>query len=219
MSLALDELVDVAYSWNDYELILTLSHRGVEHDWAYGHSRVGRRPFWASSFTQDSHTGDVTLSISEQSVPPLTEEMVRDPLHTIRQPISASTRTAISWWMTSKDFGRPLADQFIDLRIALEALYLQDFQNGNSQEMRFRLALFGSWHLGVDFENRKRIRKSFRDAYDTASQAVHSGTLKPDAGEGQSLSQTQDLCRQGILKLLRDGPPRDWGDLVLGGEP
>ena len=36
---------------------------------------------------------------------------------------------------------------YIDLRIALESLYLRDFANEHSQEMRFRLALFGAWHL------------------------------------------------------------------------
>ena len=27
------------------------------------------------------------------------------------------------------------------------------------------------------------------------------------------------LCRQGILKLLSEGAPEDWGDLILGTSP
>ncbi|MDE0218749.1 MAG: hypothetical protein OXJ90_05740 [Spirochaetaceae bacterium] len=55
-----------------------------------------------------------------------------------------------------------------------------------------------------------------REAYDTASKAVHEGEL-PTAAE-PTLSTAQDLCRLGILKLLREGPPDDWGDLMLGAD-
>ena len=51
---------------------------------------------------------------------------------------------------------------YIDLRIALESLYLRDFANEHSQEMRFRLTLFGAWHLAEnagDLDERRSIRK------------------------------------------------------------
>ena len=63
---------------------------------------------------------------------------------------------------------------------------------------------------------RRFIRGALRDAYDTASKAVHEGEL-PKAMK-PTLSTAQDLCRRGILKLLREGPPDDWGDLLLGAE-
>ena len=83
-----------------------------------------------------------------------------------------------------------LEDKYIDLRVALEAIYLKDFMNEHSQEMRFRLALFGAWHLGADFEERRSIRKGLRDAYDTASKAVHEGELPQ-----RNLSTTLRHCR------------------------
>ena len=49
----------------------------------------------------------------------------------------------------------------------------------HSQEMRFRLALFGAWHLADSPDERRSIRKTLRDAYDTASKAVHLGEI-PD---------------------------------------
>ena len=82
----------------------------------------------------------------------------------------------IQRWVKSKT-DQLLPDRFIDLRIALESLYLKDFLNENSQEMRFRLPLFGAWHLGSDIEDRKWVRKRLRDAYDMASGAVHSGAV------------------------------------------
>ena len=59
-----------------------------------------------------------------------------------------------------------LEDGYIDLRIALEALYLKDFDDERSQEMRFRLPLFGAWHLAENLEKRiasdRRLRHSVR---------------------------------------------------------
>ena len=131
---------------------------------------------------------------------------------------SANTKLqiAVDRWHRSMADGAQLEDRYIDLRVALEAIYLKDFANENSGEMRFRLALFGAWHLGADLEDRRTIRKALRDAYDTASKAVHEGKLPSAAQHG--LSTAQDLCRRGILKLLREGPPADWGEMTLGAE-
>ena len=73
----------------------------------------------------------------------------------------------IQRWIKSKT-DQLLPDRFIDLRIALESLYLKDFFNEHSQEMRFRLSLFGAWHLGSEIGDRRLIRKRLRDAYDVA---------------------------------------------------
>ena len=121
----------------------------------------------------------------------------------------------ITRWIQSKT-DQLLPDRFIDLRIALESLYLKDFLNEYSQEMRFRLPIFGAWHLGSDIGDRRWIRKRLRDAYDMASGAVHSGVVEYNVENRKLLSDAQDLCRRGILKLLRKGRPNDWGDLILG---
>lgn len=84
--------------------------------------------------------------------------------------------------------------------------------------MRFRLALFGAWHIGSDSAKRRVIRKKLRQAYDVASGAVHSGDVVFTPEHQVLLADAQALCRQGILKLLDEGEPRDWGDLVLGVE-
>ena len=80
-------------------------------------------------------------------------------------------RIATDRWRRSKRPDARLEDRYIDLRIALESLYLNDFVTEHSSEMRFRLSLFGAWHLAEDLEERRRIRKVLRDAYDTASGA------------------------------------------------
>ncbi len=148
------------------------------------------------------------------------QEQLRDTLQAIKSLGSGhTTRTAISRWMKSKDHRQSLEDCFIDLRIALETIYLKDFQDERtSQEMRFRLALFGAWHLGNDFKDRQGIRKILRDSYDRASAAVHTGSISGGSESVDLLTNGQGLCRRGIQKLIREGPPKDWGDLILGAE-
>ena len=107
-----------------------------------------------------------------------------------------------------------IVDRLIEHRISLEALYLKDFTNEKSQEMRFRLALIGAWHLGETFAKRQQIRKVLREAYDKASAAVHTG--EAPVGAHATLKKAREVCRKGILKLLRKGPPADWGNLILG---
>ena len=131
------------------------------------------------------------------------------------QGANRKLQIAVDRWRRSMAEDAQLDDRYIDLRIALEAVYLKDFGNERSQEMRFRLALFGAWHLGADFADRRSIRRALRDAYDTASRAVHEGEVPKEAA--RALPMAQDLCRRGILQLLREGSPKDWGDLLLGG--
>ena len=171
-----------------------------------------------------SHTGAVRLFPYGQrgwgSVL-ATEDSVKEAISLYEARKSLSSKLAqnlevpIERWIKSRT-DQSLSDRFIDLRIALEALYLKDFLNENSQEMRFRLPLFGAWHLGSDIGDRRKIRRRLREAYDMASGAVHSGVVENIADNRELLSDAQDLCRQGILKLLKKGHPPDWGDLVLG---
>ena len=118
---------------------------------------------------------------------------------------------AIRRWARSK---RPTShvDQFIELRIALEALYLPD----SNQELGFRLATHGAWHLGANLEERQQHYKTLRDAYNAASTAVHKGAVKDTNTNHNLLGKAQDLCRQGILKRLDEGKEPDWNALILG---
>ena len=117
-------------------------------------------------------------------------------------------------WMSSKRPSSSLADRFIDLRIALESLYLRE----RGPELRFRLATHGAWHLGTNSDERQVYHKTLRDAYDTASTAVHTGQVNSTEKNRQLLTDAQDLCPQGILKRLKEGKVPDWNALILGKE-
>ena len=123
-----------------------------------------------------------------------------------------SVDLAISRWMRSKRPDASLSDQFIELRIALEVLYL----GGSVGELRFRLATHGAWHLGADFSERREYQQTLRDAYDLASKAVHAGDVENTRENRQLLTDAQDLCRKGILKWLYESEEPNWNEMILG---
>ena len=120
----------------------------------------------------------------------------------------------ISRWANSKRPESSLPDQFIELRIALEALYLKD----RSGEKGFRLATYGAWHLGTNFKERIKHHKTLLKMYKIASDAVHASELKDkDKEENRRLLTTgQGLCRAGILKIINEGREFDWNEMILG---
>ncbi len=215
LSLESNRNVEPAFYWNDYGELMSYARTNSIESWSTGSTKLEHSSYAGWSTHTDLATGVTTLTLNSNSITSLSKHEVQTTLKAL-QTLTPQTRTAVSRWMKSKKSGDGIVDSFIDLRIALEALYLKDFLNEYSQEMRFRLALFGAWHLGNSFNERKGIRKTLRDAYDRASQAVHGDDIAFSTENRRLLFDAQALCRQGILKLLREGFPQDWGDLVLG---
>lgn len=121
---------------------------------------------------------------------------------------------AISRWISSKRPDAALPDRFIDLRIAFEALYLPRART----ELRFRLAFSGAWHLGADFEERRRYYDLLRKAYDCGSAAVHAGDVENTPDNRETLAASQRACRKAILKRLAETEEPAWDevDVALG---
>lgn len=117
-------------------------------------------------------------------------------------------------WVRSKK-PASLADQLVDLRIALEALYLEDNVQG---ELSFRLATHVAWHLGNDADERLKYQKTIRLAYALASSVIHGRKAKFTSEDKGLLATAQDLCRRGILKVLDTGERPTWKKLILGAE-
>ena len=107
----------------------------------------------------------------------------------------------------------------IDLGIALEALYLG---NRDNQELRFKLALRASWHLGKNKTNRQELFRRCRQIYDYRSQAVHRGVFleKGTSAEREEfIKGAQDLCLRSIKTAIAQGIPKndkEWETWVLG---
>ena len=165
LALESDDFVDVAFLWNDYYELKEVFPSHDSSTWAPPMSslRSHLRPGWSKTVSLE--TDVVTLSPADGSISDVDETDLGYTIRALMEPKHKGTRTSATRLIKSKDSRQGLVDQFVDLRIALEALFLRDFANEHSrQEMRFRLPLFGAWFLGRDFEDRRRIRKVLRRA-------------------------------------------------------
>ena len=214
LSLESDIHVDAGFFWEDYlglEDAFSFSGSSI-YSTGGAHLKEGQPIGW--SLNRNLVTGIATLTPAEGSLVTLREEPIQRTLKALGGLNSKSIRNAASRWAKSKDTHQDFADQYIDLRIALESLYLSW---GDNAELSFRLALSGAWHLGINLEDRRNIYKTLRDAYSQGSAAVHPRDLVVSRSNRELLSDAQALCRRGILKMLEGGPPKDWRDLLLGG--
>ena len=129
----------------------------------------------------------------------------------LQQGMFEKLRVPIQRWRRSKAASNGV-DLAIDLRIALESLFLDD---GNRAELSFRLALRAAWYLGAEGDERTKIFEAVRDAYDIGSKAVHTGKGYDDVIPG-SLAVAQDVCRVSILRRIDEGgKPPDWKKVIL----
>ena len=123
-----------------------------------------------------------------------------------------SLDTTIRWWIKSKASYSPFVDQLVDLRIALESLYLNDTKG----ELQYRLASRGAWHIGQNVAGRKSIFQTLKDVYILASKAIHSGEVKKNDSNEKLFQNAQNICREGILKRLKEEAKPEWESLVMG---
>ena len=145
----------------------------------------------------------VSLYRSQNNLEPVVAKKIDIPLNRwMKSKLDSSSDTA-------------LVDSFIDISIALESLYLDDIDG--SGEFRFRFSLRAAWFLENNQENRHSLFKEFRSIYDRRSEAVHTGKISlPWPSSLEALERAQQLCRQSIIKIIKDGGFPDWHDLVLG---
>ena len=215
LALELDTYVEVAFFWNDFNALKAFALKKTELIWSAKQTRFGSRPYTNLTMTTDESRGVTTLKPGDGPCSQPDEEKLINTLNVLVD--SDKMQIPTSRWMKSKGSGTSLTDKFIELRIALESLFLRDFDPNTMGEISFKLAIFGAWYLGTDFEERMNIRKKLHDAYSISSRAVHSGHVDSTSKNQELLSAAQALCRRGILKLLKEGAPNDWGDLILGG--
>lgn len=192
LSLACNAPIDYSCEWRDVGELMAFSSGGL----GGGSSPKPTAFSW----------GDATVGPEQRA---LALKILRQRGRSSKR--SSSLDLAIRRWWSSKS-GQDLVHRLIDLRVALECLYLA--QAGG--ELRFRVATYGAWHLGRTYQERKEHWGALRNAYDLASTAAHTGDVKEESKTFGVLNRGQNLCRQGILKRLEEGDEPDWNDLILG---
>ena len=221
LSLESNTFVETGFYWYHYLGPKGLVDGGGDTVWSFGKQRFEGWPVHPSGrLVERFSEGVSTLYSDGLTGPKLSVQELANTLDAIAGlDATDSTRTAITRWMKSRDRGEGLEDRFIDLRVALEALYVNHMRRSGYQgELSFRLSLYGAWHLGSNSDDRRGIRKKLNDVYGKGSTAVHTGSVSSDLEAFALLSEGQYLCRRGIRKLLREGHPKDWLTLILGAE-
>ena len=205
LSLECNAFVDGGLTWDDYGEFFPFANRNVGVRGALGH--VSYKSLTISQIPRVS-----TLKLYDEDIREPSEENIGRLLREL-QSADARTRVAVSRWKMAMSRIRGLRDRFIDLRIALESLFLQQ----PNQELKFRLAVSGAWLVGEDAPDRRRVWHTLRRAYDLASTAVHGGDMKKTKNTDSALVLADALavCRRGILRVLHQGLVADWTDLIL----
>ena len=215
LSLVSNRRVGVAWSWNDYGDAAAFA-TGSPSGWGGpGHVKL---PRLGRAWTYHIETNITEITDFRPPSPnldadgfsrawKLAEELYR------RMDASARFRIAVSRWEQSATRGAAQEDRAVDLRIALESLYL-DTSDG---EMGFRLSTTCARHLGITLEERRDISKTLKDFYGLASRVIHGTELsKTRDADAQTLRRASKLCRDGILKIVETKHQPKWSDLLLG---
>ena len=170
-----------------------------------------------SGHSQDTRSGSSTV---------FTDDQVHQAIDLYRKitglprSVERQLQTPIDRWIKSKTH-QGHVDRMIDLGIAFESFYLR----GIRDELSFRFRLRASLHLGDGMEERKLLKKRFRQIYDIRSEAVHEGTVPErvtvegqDVRIGEFLEKSQELFKRSLLKVIETGRLPDWASIELGGE-
>ena len=109
-------------------------------------------------------------------------------------------------------------DQIIDLAIALESLYLPEFDS----ELSYRLRNRGARYLEASLTERQALARQLRVFYEVRSKAIHTGRIPETHRVGSREVKTtefvgiiQDLCVRSIRQVIDSGFP-DWEAIELG---
>ena len=214
LALTSGEYVRAKLFWNGYGELSALGPKADSLTWRSG--ELVNEHWTERGTSTDGSTGVVKL-LRRKPTPPLlsaAELQQAWEIHADLEKLKAGDsrfRTAFERWLRSRRPDLSLHDHFIDLRVALEALYL----NNSAGESTYRLSTRLAWHLGTTVAKRKEAFTLAQDFYRRASRIIHGAAVDDSDADIQLLQEAADLCRQGMLARLESGRP-DWDALTLG---
>jgi hypothetical protein len=178
------------------------------------------------------------LPIMRLRIPPYSVDVheAADLTNFARERASSRVRRCKVIDASSRRFGyaaqrmRP-DDEIVDLIIAAESLFLSDTGDPSERgEMTFRLSTRAGLFSDGTPEERKRVLRFMRDAYNARSGVVHSGSLNEaklrtlggaPATAGEFADDLEELVRRALKKVVRgvasgETFPPDWNNLLFG---
>ena len=161
----------------------------------------------AHSFDRSSKSRDASADATKEAVS-LFKERSKKNFSKIA-PVVSRLATAV----TRK--GRfALDDQILDVAMALERMY------GLSQgEISFKLKMRAACFLESTIDGRSKVFETVKTLYDLRSAIVHGNNKKQ--GTTKQREETFQLgfgiARKTLLKLIQEGTPKDWNQVVIAG--
>ena len=110
-----------------------------------------------------------------------------------------------------------LEDQILDVAIALEQMYELD-----QGEISFKLKMRAACFLESQTEARLSVFRKVGQLYNARSGIVHRRSKESDrVTKRDGFDVGFDVARASLIKLLREGRPQDWNEMVMAasGEP
>lgn len=224
LTLVCDSYVHSIISWSDFEELSSFPCEIYSDRPATGAAIDNRQH---TGWVRDPRTGVTTLSRGGvlDPVPVLSLENLKEAckIHGVLDGLKKSNPgfgIAVDRWTRSMRPGLEAKDGVIELRIALEALYL----DGKQGELGFRLSTIGAWHLGRDAKERTDIADKLRRFYGVASKVVHAAVSKQKK-KCQKKENQENLklfncvrahCRRGILKVVQQDRLPAGDKLIMG---
>ena len=219
LSLVCNGRAEVMWFWADYGDAVAFAPYGLGGSMPNNMQGSGPSKPWilgrGTVFFHD--TNIVALREVELPCPNLELEFLyrtRDIVEELERRMREGSRfrIAIERWEKAADLNARYEDRVIDLRIALEALYI----GSDTGELRFRLATTCARHLGDSLEERRKINQTVKGFYSLASKVIHAGRATVDSEKNRKLfEEAIRLCCKGILKVVETKTLPKWEDVIL----
>ena len=101
-------------------------------------------------------------------------------------------------------------DKILDVAIALEQMYRQGWSN--SYQLKTRAA----WLLESDAKARRGVFDDVGKLYGMRSTIIHANDTPSAEKKKEAFNRGFRVARRSVFRLLREGVPADWTDVVLG---
>ena len=201
LSLVCDQFIYYRLCWNDYGAISAFSGRQHKRFWKLGPDI----PILAKSegWTGSDATGVYELTDRDDGTRELSPEQLRLAwhLHTKlarRETTSSRFNTAVTRWMKAIRPDVDSTDRFIDLRIALEALFLDKPTTRTASRLAKSAATLFAAHDSEPAFSKSVVKRFYR----RASEVVHGGSSSLHQQDRHLLDKARQICRLGILRTI-----------------
>ncbi len=167
------------------------------YPWAGGHGTAN--DWWTESKLDENSAEELLVLIRARQHYPGNRRWIDHAIHRLATLASRIGR-----------FG--LEDRILDAAIALETMYGRDLEPG---EITYKLRTRAAFFLGTNSQDRRDIFRDMGRFYGARSRVAHGSSETDELGD--DLAVGLDLAKRTLTKMMLEGEPSDWQDLIMAG--